>query len=95
MSTILKADASGAVILPAEICRAAGVTPGADLVAEVQNGRIVLGPARPPGGRQANGSAGRIGGKIGEKREQTGPAADKKRARLSDGGIGPCDPTGT
>src|SRR4051812_49190261 len=44
MSTILKADATGAVTLPAELCRAAGVEPGANLVAEVQAGRIVLGP---------------------------------------------------
>jgi antitoxin component of MazEF toxin-antitoxin module len=48
MSTIIKADATGAVILPAEFCRAAGVAPGADLVAEVQDGRIVLQPAAPP-----------------------------------------------
>jgi antitoxin component of MazEF toxin-antitoxin module len=48
MSTILKADASGAVTLPAELCRAAGVEPETDLVAEVQAGRIVLEPARPP-----------------------------------------------
>jgi antitoxin component of MazEF toxin-antitoxin module len=47
MSTILKADAAGAVTLPAELCRAAGVGPGADVVAEVQAGRVVLGPARP------------------------------------------------
>lgn len=48
MSTLIKADASGAVTLPAELCREAGLTPGADLVAEVQDGRIVLGPAAPP-----------------------------------------------
>jgi antitoxin component of MazEF toxin-antitoxin module len=48
MSTIIKADATGAVTLPAELCRAAGVAPGADLVAEVQAGRIVLEPARRP-----------------------------------------------
>jgi antitoxin component of MazEF toxin-antitoxin module len=48
MSTILKADASGAVLLPAELCRAAGVAPGADLVAEVQDGRIVLERPRLP-----------------------------------------------
>jgi antitoxin component of MazEF toxin-antitoxin module len=47
MSTIIKADATGAVTLPPELCRAAGVAPGADLVAEVQEGRIVLGPAAP------------------------------------------------
>ena len=48
MSTIVKADASGAVTLPAELCRAAGVAPGADLVADVQNGRIVLERPRRP-----------------------------------------------
>ena len=42
MSTIIKADASGAVTLSAELCRAAGVAPGADLVAEVEDGRIIL-----------------------------------------------------
>ena len=47
MSTRVKADASGAVLLPAELCKAAGVAPGADLVAEVEAGRIVLGPAAP------------------------------------------------
>jgi antitoxin component of MazEF toxin-antitoxin module len=47
MSTTLKADASGAVTLPADLCRAAGVEPGADLVAEVQAGRIILAPAAP------------------------------------------------
>jgi len=48
MSTIIKADASGAVMLPAELCRAAGVAPGTDLVAEVQEGRIVLERPRLP-----------------------------------------------
>jgi antitoxin component of MazEF toxin-antitoxin module len=48
MSTIVKADATGAVTLPAELCRAAGVAPGADLVAEVQDGRIVLERPRRP-----------------------------------------------
>jgi antitoxin component of MazEF toxin-antitoxin module len=48
MSTIIKADASGAVMLPAELCRAAGVAPGADLVAEVQDGRIVIERPRVP-----------------------------------------------
>jgi antitoxin component of MazEF toxin-antitoxin module len=43
MSTILRADATGAVMLPSELCRAAGVTPGAEIVVEVQSGRIVLG----------------------------------------------------
>ena len=48
MSTRIKADASGAVLLPAELCRAAGVEPGTDLVAEVQAGRIVLERPRRP-----------------------------------------------
>jgi antitoxin component of MazEF toxin-antitoxin module len=48
MSTIVKADANGAVTLPAELCRAAGVAPGTDLVAKVQNGCIVIEPARLP-----------------------------------------------
>jgi antitoxin component of MazEF toxin-antitoxin module len=47
MSTILKADANGAVTLPAELCRAAGVQPGADLVAEVDAQRIIVEPPRP------------------------------------------------
>ena len=48
MSTIVKADASGALILPADFCRAAGVEPGAEVVAEIQAGRIVLERPRPP-----------------------------------------------
>jgi antitoxin component of MazEF toxin-antitoxin module len=44
----IKADSSGAVTLPAELCRAAGVVPGADLVAEVEAGRIVVAAVRPP-----------------------------------------------
>lgn len=48
MNTILKADASGAVTLPAALCQAAGVGPGTDLVAEVQDGRIVVERPRPP-----------------------------------------------
>ncbi|HEV3386720.1 MAG TPA: AbrB/MazE/SpoVT family DNA-binding domain-containing protein [Gemmata sp.] len=45
MSTIIKADANGAVAIPVALCRAAGVEPGTDLVAEVRDGRIVLTPA--------------------------------------------------
>lgn len=45
MPTIVKVDAGGTVLLPVELCRAAGVEPGTDLVAEVQAGRIVLVPA--------------------------------------------------
>lgn len=48
MSTRIKADTSGAVTLPAELCQAAGLTPGADLVVEVETGRIVVEPAQPP-----------------------------------------------
>jgi antitoxin component of MazEF toxin-antitoxin module len=48
MSTTLKADANGAVTLPPELCRVAGVVPGGEVVAEVQDARIVLQPARPP-----------------------------------------------
>ena len=56
MSTIVKADASGAVTLPAELCRAAGVEPGADLVAEVRTAAscsprgCLSGKNRRPGG---------------------------------------------
>jgi antitoxin component of MazEF toxin-antitoxin module len=46
--TLVKADPSGAVTLPAELCRSAGVSPGTDLVAEVEEGRIVLEPRRVP-----------------------------------------------
>ncbi len=48
MSTLLKADANGAVTVPADLCRAAGVEPEANLVAEIQAGRIVLEPAAKP-----------------------------------------------
>ncbi len=48
MNTLITADASGAVTLPADFCRAAGVAPGTDLVAEVEAGRIVLQRRSPP-----------------------------------------------
>ncbi len=48
MSTLVKADATGAVTLPADLCRAAGVEPGTDLVAEVEGGRIVIQRPRLP-----------------------------------------------
>jgi bifunctional DNA-binding transcriptional regulator/antitoxin component of YhaV-PrlF toxin-antitoxin module len=48
MSMIVTADATGALTLPAELCRAAGVAPGAELVAEVREHRIVLEPRRLP-----------------------------------------------
>jgi antitoxin component of MazEF toxin-antitoxin module len=48
MSTIIKADATGAVTLPGELCRAAGIAAGGEVVAEVQDGRIVLQRPRRP-----------------------------------------------
>ena len=48
MSTIVKVDASGAVTLPAALCQQAGLLPGGELVAEVENGRIVVKPTRMP-----------------------------------------------
>ena len=48
MSTIIKADAAGVVTLPAELCRAAGVAPGTDLVAEIKDGRIIIERSRLP-----------------------------------------------
>ena len=48
MSTIIKADATGVVTLPAELCRAAGVAPGTDLVAEIKDGRIIIERSRLP-----------------------------------------------
>ena len=47
MATTLKADADGRVTLPADLCREAGVTPEAELIADVRDGRIVVAPARP------------------------------------------------
>jgi len=48
MPTMIKADADGVVTLPAELCRQAGVEPEADLVADVQDGRIILQRRRLP-----------------------------------------------
>ena len=48
MSTILKADGTGSVTLPAELCREAGLEPNAELNAEVRDGMIILGPILPP-----------------------------------------------
>jgi antitoxin component of MazEF toxin-antitoxin module len=48
MSTIVRADVTGAVTVPADLCRAAGVEPGTEVVAEVQDGRIVLEQRRLP-----------------------------------------------
>lgn len=47
MSTLLKAHCNGTVTLPAELCQAAGVEPGTELLAEVEDGCIVLTPVRP------------------------------------------------
>lgn len=47
ISESIKADASGAVTLPAELCRVAGLAPGAELVAEVEAGRIRVEAIRP------------------------------------------------
>jgi antitoxin component of MazEF toxin-antitoxin module len=44
MSTIIKSDATGVITLPAELCREAGVEPGTEVFADIQNGRIVVGP---------------------------------------------------
>ncbi len=48
MSTTITSDAAGTVTLPVELCRAAGVEPGTELVAEVADGRIVLQRPRRP-----------------------------------------------
>jgi len=48
MSMLVKADASGAVTLPAELCREAGIAAGGEVVAEVQDGRIVWQRPRLP-----------------------------------------------
>lgn len=48
ISEPIKADATGAVTLPADLCRAAGLAPGVDVVAEVDAGRIIVQPIRPP-----------------------------------------------
>jgi antitoxin component of MazEF toxin-antitoxin module len=48
MSTEVRTDSTGAVTLPAELCRTAGVPPGTELVADVQDGRIVLERRRVP-----------------------------------------------
>jgi len=48
MSTLIKADASGSVTLPAELCQAVGIAAGGEVVAEVQGGQIVLQRPRRP-----------------------------------------------
>ena len=45
MTATVTTDASGAVTLSAELCRAAGIAPGTALIADVADGRIIL--ARP------------------------------------------------
>jgi antitoxin component of MazEF toxin-antitoxin module len=48
MSTLLKSAPNGTLTLSAELCQEAGLAPETDLVAEVQNGRIVLERQRRP-----------------------------------------------
>ena len=48
MSMLVKADASGVVTLPVELCREAGIAAGGEMVAEVQDGRIVVERLRTP-----------------------------------------------
>jgi len=48
MSTIVKADITGALTLPAEFCREAGLESHAELTAEIRDGMIILGPVLPP-----------------------------------------------
>jgi antitoxin component of MazEF toxin-antitoxin module len=47
MSTIIKADASGAVALPAELCREVGIEPGGEVVVAIRDQRIVAAPLHP------------------------------------------------
>lgn len=47
MSIVVKADDTGAVTVPAELCRTAGIKPGTNLVADIQAGRIILGRVTP------------------------------------------------
>jgi bifunctional DNA-binding transcriptional regulator/antitoxin component of YhaV-PrlF toxin-antitoxin module len=42
MSTIVKADAQGAVTLPAEFCKEAGIAPESELILEIQTDRIIV-----------------------------------------------------
>ncbi len=48
VSMLVKADASGVVTLPVELCREAGIAAGGEVVAEVQDGKIVLQRPRRP-----------------------------------------------
>lgn len=47
MTALLQVDPSGAVTLPVELCQAAGVAPGSELMVEIQAGRIVLQAPQP------------------------------------------------
>lgn len=46
MPTILNTAADGSLTIPTELCRAAGLGPGAELIAHVSAGRILLEPGR-------------------------------------------------
>jgi antitoxin component of MazEF toxin-antitoxin module len=46
MSTTLTVDASGALTLPPDLCRAAGAAPGTAVTADVCDGRLVVAPAK-------------------------------------------------
>jgi antitoxin component of MazEF toxin-antitoxin module len=48
MSVILKADAAGTLTIPADVCREAGVNPGAEVAVEADAGRLVVSRPRPP-----------------------------------------------
>jgi antitoxin component of MazEF toxin-antitoxin module len=42
MSVILKADAAGTLTIPADVCREAGLNPGAEVAVEADAGRLVV-----------------------------------------------------
>ncbi len=48
MTTIIKSNANGVMMLPADLCRQAGVQPGGEAQVEVQDGRINIVAIRPP-----------------------------------------------
>jgi antitoxin component of MazEF toxin-antitoxin module len=48
MSVILKADAAGTLTIPADVCREAGLNPGAEVAVEADAGRLVVSRPRPP-----------------------------------------------
>jgi bifunctional DNA-binding transcriptional regulator/antitoxin component of YhaV-PrlF toxin-antitoxin module len=48
VSETFRLDPAGSLTLPPELLRRAGLEPGSELVAEVEAGRVILSPARPP-----------------------------------------------